>query len=167
MYKPKAPGTPAAIRKRNAPKKGTVEQHAKDEARSEPHRLRRIRYKARHVVTRERKDVDTGRDGSLVDVSTQHDDACRLPLGEGEGRERQGYMEEPPESKQRAKRIYRRASELPDPTQSPAAPINRTKKQVPLRLPEVLIDKVDQAAQAEGKTRNQWIEETLELRLDR
>jgi hypothetical protein len=90
--------------------------------------------------------------------------ATYTPIGTKEERRESetDFLKKAPPSDTRVKRIYRRASELPDPTQDHRAPVNRTKKQIALRLSPEMIELVDKAAATEGVTRNEWIENALE-----
>ncbi|MCG8604361.1 hypothetical protein MJD09_05095 [bacterium] len=68
--------------------------------------------------------------------------------------------------KTRIKRKYRKASERPHPELAADAEANRTKQQIKLRLDPTLIERVTEQAEAQGKTRQQWIEDVLAASLD-
>ncbi|MGP1275206.1 MAG: toxin-antitoxin system HicB family antitoxin, partial [Caulobacterales bacterium] len=58
-------------------------------------------------------------------------------------------------------RIYRRKDELPDPSKSHRSEVNRLKKQFRVRVEPELQQRVDDAAKAEGMTRQDWVERAL------
>ena len=62
-------------------------------------------------------------------------------------------------------RVYRRKEELPDPTQSHRSEVNRLKKQFRVRVEPDLQQRVDDAAKAEGMTRQDWVERALKRAL--
>lgn len=73
----------------------------------------------------------------------------------------------PLEEETEKKRVYRRPHERPDPSRPANAEVNRLKKQFKLRLEPDLIDSIKIQAEAEGKSRQDWVEETLKAALDK
>jgi hypothetical protein len=64
------------------------------------------------------------------------------------------------------KRVYRKKETLPFPDLPADHSRNRTKKQVNLRLPPDLLERVDEQCAAEGMDRTSWIERALETMLE-
>jgi len=64
------------------------------------------------------------------------------------------------------KRIYRKRSDLPDPSLPADAEVNRLREVFKVRVLPGLKEEVDAAAKAEGLTRQAWVERALRLALD-
>ena len=66
-----------------------------------------------------------------------------------------------------AKRVYRRAAELPDPDQPRYAAVNRTTKQISISFDPDFLRRIEEVAKAEGKERNDWIKDVIAPHLEK
>lgn len=98
-----------------------------------------------------------------IEMDLSRDEIIRLtytPIGTKEDR-REREKDLLPKRPQ-PKKHYRKATELPDPTKSHRAPINRKTQGILLHLKPETLERVDKAARQEGLSRTKWISTHLE-----